>query len=253
MSYAKVVKAARRFWDERAKGYSERRTRKDWMRTIDGVVLGLLQVGRDSLVLDVGAGPGIFAANLVKTKLSRVVNLDLSKRFLKIAKDRIENLGLSNRVFFVVASADCLPLRNSSFDGVTSMVAIHHLLPSGIQEAFSEVHRVLKREGKFVLVESWAYKPRNEFQRTMLELRRAVMQTEIGEYHLNYEKYITMLENAGLKVLDVRFEPRPVFLSRFERLTGEKARKLVERAKQFDEKERVVDMTIIHTIKQGNY
>lgn len=250
MSYVKVVKAARRFWDKRAEGYSQHRTRKDWMQAIDKVVLELLRVGPNTLVLDVGAGPGTFAAYLAKTKTSKVVALDLSKHFLNISKNRIKGAGVSNRVFLVMASADSLPFRDLSFDATTSMVTIHHLPPPRIQEAFREIHRVLKSEGKFVLVESWAYKPRNEFQRILLELRRMVMQTETNEYHLNYEKYVRMLEDAGLTVLDVGFRPRPVYLPRFERLTNEAAQKLLKQAKQFDKEKQVVDMTIIHTKKQ---
>ncbi len=250
MSGAKVLKAARNYWDKEAEGYSERRTKKSWMKEIDETVLNLLEVGPDSLVLDVGVGPGIFATHLAKMKLSEVVGLDISKKFLNIAKNKIKTTSFSNRVLLVVASADSLPLRKSIFDAATSMVTIHHLPPSRVQESFREIQRVLKEEGKFVLVESWAYEPRNEFQRIVLELRRMLEKTETEEYHLEYWSYIKMIEKAGLKILGTHFQPRPPYLSRFERLTDEKARKLLNQAKQFNKREQYVDMTIIHTIKQ---
>lgn len=75
------------------------------------------------------------------------------------------------------------------------------------------------------------------------------MRTEIEEYHLKYYEYITMLENAGLKVVDLQFHSYKIPLSRFEQLTEKRAKELLKRAKQFEEKERIVEITIISLIK----
>ena len=204
-------------------------------------------MGSESLVLDVGLG--VFATYLVEAKQSMVVGLDVSKRLLCIAKDGIKGADASNRLFLILGSADFLPLRDACFDGATSMLTIHHLPPPRIQESFKEIQRVLKKGGRFILAEDWAYEPKNEFQRIVLELRRLLMLTETEEYHQEYREYVAMLENAGLRVVDVQFRPRPVLLSRFEHLTNERTHKLLRRARQFDERDQLVDTTIISSIK----
>lgn len=125
MTHTNAVKAARRYWNERAQGYAERRTEKSWAKEIDEIVSSILSVGSNSLVLDVGVGPGIFATQLVNKKHSKVVGLDLSKQLLNIAKNEIKKAGVFNDIFLVAGSADFLPFRDSYFDAATSMMMIH--------------------------------------------------------------------------------------------------------------------------------
>ncbi len=216
---------------------------------VDQRVLVLLNVNADHMVLEIGVGPGLLAIHLAKEMQLKIVGLDFSKQFLNIAKDKVKKANVSDRIFLILGSADLLPLRGSSFDAAFCLYTIHHLPPPGIKEAFRETHRVLKDEGRFVLVENWGYEPKNEFQRIMLELRRLLMSVEVEEWHLKYSKYIAMLERAGLKTSDVQFIPREVYLSRFEHMPNE-AQKLLQKAKRFDVKERFVDVAIIRSVKR---
>lgn len=243
------MKAIRRYWDERAQAYSERRRRRGWKREIDERVSALLDVDSSHTVLEIGAGPGFFAIHLAKERKPRIVGLDFSKQFLNIAKDKVKRANVSDQIFLILGSADFLPLRGSSFEAAFCIHTIHHLPPPGIREAFRETHRVLKDEGRFALVENWGYEPRNEFQRIMLELRRWLYLVEVEEWHLKYSEYVAMLKRAGLKTFNIQLIPREVHLSRFERIPNEKAQKLLQKAKRFDEKERFVDVAIISSVK----
>lgn len=216
---------------------------------VDQRVPVLLDVNAGHRVLDIGVGPALLAIHLAKERQSTIVGLDFSKQFLNIAKDKVKRANVSDQIFLILGSADFLPLRGSSFDAAFCIHTIHHLPPPGIKEALRETHRVLKEKGKFVLVENWGYEPKNEFQRIMLELRRLLMSVEVEEWHLKYSKYIVMLQKVGLKTFNVQFIPREVHLSRFERIPNEKAQKLLQKAKRFDEKEHFVDVAIISSVK----
>lgn len=243
------MKAIRRYWDERAQGYSERRKRRGWKREIDEKVSPLLDVDSSHAVLEIGVGPGFFAVHLAKERKPTIVGLDFSKQFLNIAKEEVKRADVSDRVFLILGSADFLPLKGSSFDAAVEVHTIHHLPPPRIEESFREIHRVLRDGGRFVLSEDWAFEPRNEFQGIMLELRRLLYSVEVEEWHLKYSEYIAMLEKAGLRTYNVQFHPHKVPLSRFECIPNEKAQKLLQKAKQFDAKERFVDVTIISSAK----
>jgi len=201
------------------------------------------------MVLDIGAGPGFSAVYIAREKGSTIVGLDFSKQSLNIAKDNVKRANVSDRVFFVLGSADFLPLQSSIFDAAMCIHTIHHLPPLGIKESFRETHRVLRNGGRFVLSENWAYEPRNEFQRIALELRRMLDSMEVKEWHFKYSGFVAMLEKAGLKTYSVQFLPREISLSRFEGIPYEKAQKLLQKAKEFDVKERFVDVTIIGSMK----
>lgn len=216
---------------------------------VDQRVPVLLDVNAGHRVLDIGVGPALLAIHLAKERQPTIVGLDFSKQFLNIAKDKVKRANVSDQNFLILGSADFLPLRGSSFDAAFCIHTIHHLPPPGIKEALRETHRVLKEKGKFVLVENWGYEPKNEFQRIMLELRRLLMSVEVEEWHLKYSKYIVMLQKVGLKTFNVQFIPREVHLSRFERIPNEKAQKLLQKAKRFDEKEHFVDVAIISSVK----
>ena len=93
---------------------------------------------RDALVLEAGAGPGLFAPHV------RVKRPDLRW----IALDLIEAPWND-----IVADAQVLPFRDRTFDAVVGVDFVHHL--STPLEFFREVARVLKPGGELRVVEPW--------------------------------------------------------------------------------------------------
>lgn len=88
-----------------------------------------------SSLLDIGSGRGLFLESLNrKTKIRRLVGLDLSFRALKF---------LSNNK--INASADALPLKDNSFDCVAALEVIEHLPESVIDKSLSEISRVTSK------------------------------------------------------------------------------------------------------------
>lgn len=117
----------------------------------------LIEKVEGKVALDLGIGTGLFT-QILREKGFRVIGVDISEEMLKIAKER----------GFEVIKHDLnnpLPFENESFDFVFSMTSIEFLKDP--KPLFNEVKRVLKKDGKFLLItlnslSLWALKRRVE-------------------------------------------------------------------------------------------
>ncbi len=91
--------------------------------------------------MDVGCGPAAIPARLatLRTGLT-LVGVDLSLPMLRRARAQARELGLCQRLFFVLASADALPFRGDCFGLVLSNSLLHHL--NRPERAVAEMGRV---------------------------------------------------------------------------------------------------------------
>lgn len=104
----------------------------------------------DRMLLDVGCGTGQFAV----TALSRFPNLtvfglDLSEKMLDQGKERYRVL--EDRLHVVRGDSEKLPFADDSFDVITCSHSFHHYPRQAAVVA--EMHRVLKPEGKLLLID----------------------------------------------------------------------------------------------------
>src|SRR6202166_2227092 len=100
-------------------------------------------------VLDVACGPGILSA-AIATSAREVVAFDLTPEMLKKAAQRCAATGLAN-VAFREGNAVELPFADASFDAVVTRLSVHHFDRPG--SVISEIFRVLRRGGKFVVAD----------------------------------------------------------------------------------------------------
>lgn len=146
------------------------------------------------VVLDVATGGGHVARTL-SPRVAQVVAADLTPAMLEAARTHLTEAGCRN-VLFVSADAEALPFLAGSFDAVTCRIAPHHF-PN--PPAFvTEVARVLKPGGRFVLIDNVA--PADPalgaFLNEVEELR--------DESHvrcLPVAEWETLLADAGLELL----------------------------------------------------
>jgi 2-polyprenyl-3-methyl-5-hydroxy-6-metoxy-1,4-benzoquinol methylase len=113
---------------------------------IDPAIFRGLGDVRDSSILDAGCGNGYFS-RLLARKGAKVVGIDLSRRFIEIAKEAEKKtpLGIT---YHVGTMADLLKFQDETFDTVVSNMALMDVY--GLNEAMLEVRRVLKENGKLV-------------------------------------------------------------------------------------------------------
>lgn len=108
---------------------------------------------REGRLLDLGTGPGYLPIEIAKkTPNVTVVGIDLSRPFIRMAREKARLAGLEHRVRFEVGNATKLGFENETFDRVVSTGMLHMLKNPG--KMFLECHRVLKPGG-----EAWIYDP----------------------------------------------------------------------------------------------
>ena len=113
--------------------------------------LAKLQSGES--ILDIGCGTGklIFAAEKVVGSAGTAVGLDVEPGMIAQAKTGAANA--HSRATFGVASITEIPYPDNSFDVVTSSLVYHHLNQEQKVAGLQEVARVLKPNGRFLIVD----------------------------------------------------------------------------------------------------
>jgi ubiquinone/menaquinone biosynthesis C-methylase UbiE len=100
-------------------------------------------------VLDVGSGLGSIDALLVeKYNVQSVIGIDVEPHLIKHACQRVDDLGLNERVSFQLVEPGPLPFNDNYFDMVFSKDSIVHIHDK--VNFYEDVMRVLKPGGVFV-------------------------------------------------------------------------------------------------------
>lgn len=102
-------------------------------------LLDAVGVSNGSRILDVGTGPGLVAAAVVK-RGGEAVGIDFSEAMLEEARRNYPDIE------FRQASADALPFADGEFDGIAGNLVLHHL--GSPEKALEEAARVLRKGGK---------------------------------------------------------------------------------------------------------
>ena len=137
-----------RLYDWMALGYTFGREDHLRERTLDaaGITAG-------EQVLDVGCGTGTLTL-AAKKRLGAngsVWGVDASPEMIARARTKSEQGGMP--VIFEVAAAQSLPFPDAAFDAVLCSLALHHLPENARATALAEMRRVLKPDGRVLIVE----------------------------------------------------------------------------------------------------
>jgi ArsR family transcriptional regulator len=147
------IRAAR---DEAAAAYFERNA-ADWDRVralhlpeadIDSAILAAAGAGPFDLMVDVGVGQGRMI-QLFADRVRRAEGFDTSRQMLAIARASLDDLKAKAAVGFGDAYAP--PIETGAADLVTIHQVLHFL--SDPARAISEAARLLRRDGKLVIVD----------------------------------------------------------------------------------------------------
>lgn len=103
-------------------------------------------------VLDIATGTGDLAINLTKTGAKKIVGLDLSEGMLEVGRKKINDKGLSKRIEMVQGDSEALPFEPDSFDAITVAFGVRNF--ENLEKGLSEIYRVLKPGGIFVILET---------------------------------------------------------------------------------------------------
>jgi demethylmenaquinone methyltransferase / 2-methoxy-6-polyprenyl-1,4-benzoquinol methylase len=110
-----------------------------------------IEVGRDDTVLDVATGTAAVAIELVRRTGCRVVGIDQSAEMLATGRERVEAVGLADRISFVEGSAEKLPFPDASFDALTFTYLLRYVKDPAA--TLAELARVVRPGGTMAALE----------------------------------------------------------------------------------------------------
>jgi 2-polyprenyl-3-methyl-5-hydroxy-6-metoxy-1,4-benzoquinol methylase len=137
-------------WDEASESWAEFvRAGKDYYRDEMNNPAAFKIIGdvRGKHVLDLSCGEG-YNTRILADAGAKVVGVDFSERMIGLARqsEKRQKLGIS---YCVSDAADLSRFRSKRFDVVTCLMALMDI--ERYEDAISEVARVLKKNGRFVL------------------------------------------------------------------------------------------------------
>ena len=103
-------------------------------------------------ILDIATGTGDLAINLTETNAKTIIGLDISSGMLEIGKQKIKKKGIENTVELVLGDSENMPFEDNYFDAITVAFGIRNF--ETLEKGLSEIYRVLKPGGTFVILET---------------------------------------------------------------------------------------------------
>lgn len=94
--------------------------------------------------LDVGCGTGRGIFFLQHLGVKEISGIDISSAMLEICKNNLEQSGYHAEL--CLASAECMPFKDESFDLITCFSSLHHF--KSWKKGLEEMYRVLKKSGE---------------------------------------------------------------------------------------------------------
>jgi ubiquinone/menaquinone biosynthesis C-methylase UbiE len=207
-------------------------------------------------ILDAGCGTG-YLSRLLAEKGAKVAGIDLSQKFIEIAKDYEKKRPLGIR-YEQANIANLSRFPSAYFDLVVSVYVLCDA--RDCKKAIQEIARVLKTKGRFILLiehpcfswhaGGWERVPKDS-QRTEdckyfkvdNYFRRGTLQSQWGElpillsFHRTLSDYFSYLIESGFQVRNL-IEPRPL------------RRSLRKHPREWDTEDRVPPVLIIQAVKQ---
>ncbi len=115
-------------------------------------VVAIVAKQKPDSILDIATGTGDLAINLIKTKASKIIGLDLSSGMLDVGRQKIAKKGLESNIEMVLGDSENLPFQDDNFDAITVAFGVRNF--ENLEKGLSEILRVLKPNGVFVILET---------------------------------------------------------------------------------------------------
>jgi len=115
-------------------------------------VLALVQSKNPETILDIATGTGDLAILMANTHAKKIVGLDISQGMLDVGKKKIADKKLENRIDMILGDSENIPFEDNYFDAITVSFGIRNF--ETLEKGLSEILRVLKPNGIFVILET---------------------------------------------------------------------------------------------------
>lgn len=103
------------------------------------------------LILDVATGTGDFAVAANRIEPEKIIGIDISEEMLKVGQQKVEKLGLYEKIEFLIADSENLPFKENTFDAAISGFGVRNFESPVV--GLAEILRVLREEGHIIVLE----------------------------------------------------------------------------------------------------
>ncbi len=115
-------------------------------------VVKLVAKTQPESILDIATGTGDLAISLTATNAKEIIGLDISDGMLEVGREKIAQKQLDNTIRMVIGDSENLPYEDNSFDAITVAFGVRNF--EHLEKGLSEILRVLKPGGLFVILET---------------------------------------------------------------------------------------------------
>lgn len=167
-----------------------------------------LDIDPDSLVLDAGSGTGIVTLGFYSSKFrpKRTFALDLSFNSLQVSREQFQKdkVAESDDISAVQGNILKLPFQDETFDLVLTCGVLEYV---PLDDGLKEMSRVLKKEGKLVLI---PVKP--SIIGSVLELLYSFKKHPIKEWRKTSQEYFNIVGNYKFPITEPMGWSKTIFL-----------------------------------------
>lgn len=103
-------------------------------------------------ILDIATGTGDLAIMLAEIDADKIIGLDISPGMLEVGKKKVVEKKLNDKIELVLGDSEKLPFEDDIFDAITVGFGVRNF--ENLELGLSEIYRVLKPNGTFVVLET---------------------------------------------------------------------------------------------------
>ncbi len=116
-------------------------------------VIKMAAAKNPSTILDIATGTGDLAIQFAeKTTADKIIGLDLSDGMLSVARKKVLGKPIAKKIEFIQGDSEALPFEDNYFDAITVSFGIRNF--ENLEKGLSEILRVLRKDGIFVILET---------------------------------------------------------------------------------------------------
>jgi demethylmenaquinone methyltransferase/2-methoxy-6-polyprenyl-1,4-benzoquinol methylase len=102
-------------------------------------------------ILDIATGTADFAIEAIKLNPDKVTGVDISEGMLKLGVEKINKLGLQNKIELKLGDSENLPFADNSFDAVTVGFGVRNF--EHLEKGIADIYRVMNTGGTLAVLE----------------------------------------------------------------------------------------------------
>ncbi len=153
---------------------------------------------KGNTVVDLGAGAGndVFVARSIVGDTGKVIGIDMTEEMIELANKNKDKLGYEN-IDFRLGEIEDLPVDEDTTDVVISNCVLN-LVPDK-EKAFSEIHRILKKDGHFCISDIVLKGDIPEVLKKSAEMYAGCVAGAMQK-----DEYIKTINDAGFKNVEIK-------------------------------------------------